>query len=121
MSLDLVKYTEEIVEFINAETLKAIDWGILDLSHVKNMELKRVLRFVEEALTMELEKNYLENDTGIFRVSLKENLWVYEDSEGVIESDCILKLKKEVIKENKIWYVFDELSYEIIGGKCVKR
>lgn len=36
MSLDLVKYTAEILEFLTTETLEAIDWGVLDLGHVKD-------------------------------------------------------------------------------------
>lgn len=114
MSLNLVKYTEEIVEFINADTLKAIDWGILDLSHVKDMELRHTLLLIEEVLTIELESNYMKNGTGIFRVSLSENAWCYRDSEGTIKADSLAELEMEVERQNKIWYVFDEYLFKNI-------
>ena len=59
MRFDSVKYSVEIVEFLCAETLEEIDYGILDLSRIKNYELREVLIFFEELLTMELRLNYL--------------------------------------------------------------
>ena len=41
MSIDFVRYTSEIIEFKNAQTLEAIDWGILDLGDINDLELKR--------------------------------------------------------------------------------
>lgn len=110
MELDLVKFTVEVEEFLNAETLRKIDYGILDLSKVKDYELKEVLLYYEELLTSELKSNYMDNDTGIFRVCMIGNMYRYEESGTVIESDSVCELKKLVLEENRIWYVFDDIS-----------
>ena len=117
MRFDFSKYMVDIVEFLCSETLEEIDYGILDLSGIKNYELKGVLLFFEELLTLELKINYLKNDTGIFRVSIVENYYRYEEFGYVIEADSILELRESVLSENRIWYVFDEyLADKIIGG-----
>lgn len=116
MSTDLIEYIGEISEFLNARTLKQIDYGVLDLSKVKKHSLKEALTFFEEVLTMELKLNYLENETGIFRVEVYQDKYYYREFGHVIEADSILKLKELVMCQNRIWYVFDEvLASKIIG------
>jgi hypothetical protein len=109
MEFNCLKYSVEIVEFLNVETLKEIDCGILDLSKIKNYELREVLLFFEELLTLELKVNYMENDTGIFRVQIIENKYYYKEFGHVIEADSICELKELVLSENRIWYVFDDI------------
>ena len=41
MLIDWVRYSQEVVEFLNVETLKKIDYGILDLSKIRNHELRK--------------------------------------------------------------------------------
>ena len=48
MRLDWFKYSGEVVEFLCVETLRDIDYGILDLSRIKNPELSEVFQFFEE-------------------------------------------------------------------------
>ena len=109
MELNLVKYSSEIVDFFSAQTLEEIDYGILDLSKIKDLELREVLRYFEELLTLELKQNYMENETGIFRVHIFENKYCYKEFEYIIESASICELKEWVLAENRIWYVFDEI------------
>ncbi len=121
MEFNLNKFRVEIVEFFNAETLREIDYGILDLSRIQDHELKEVLIFFEEFLTMELKLNYLENETGLFRVQIIDDKYCYDEFGYVIEADSICELKKLVLSENRIWYVFDEILAEKIisstGGR----
>lgn len=112
MEFDLDKYTVEIVEFLNVETLMKIDYGILDLSKVKDYELKEVLLFFEELLTIELKVNYFKNGTGIFRVHVIEGKCYYDEFGHIIEADSICELRELVLCENRIWYVFDEILAE---------
>ena len=114
--LDFEKFKYEIIEFMCEDTLKAIDWGVLDLGHIKNYELKEILLKLEAALTLELENNYMNNNTGIFRVSLKGRYWCYEEKGIQIKATSIRNLKRIVESQNRIWYVFDEE----LGGRCVK-
>ena len=93
MEFDLVRYSGEIVEFLCAKTLEEIDYGILDLSYVRNVELK---------------VNYFEISTGIFRVRVDGEKLCYEEFGHVIEADSVECLKSQVLAENRIWYVFDE-------------
>ena len=108
MKVSLAKFSNEIADFLTHETLKAIDYGILDLHKVDDRELREVFRFFEELLTVELEVNYLENDTGIFRVSKRGCFWYYKQEKRIIKANSLDELKKSVILENRIWYVFDE-------------
>ena len=121
MEFYLNKFRVEIVEFFNAETLREIDYGILDLSKVQDHELREVLIFFEEFLTMELKLNYLENETGLFRVQIIDDKYCYDEFGYVIEADSICELKELVLSENRIWYVFDEILAEKIisstGGR----
>lgn len=121
MDFNWVKYKVEIVEFLNVETLKEIDWGILDLSKIKDYELRGVLLFFEELLTLELKVNYLENDTGLFRVQVIEDKYLYNEFGYTIEADSVCELRELVLSENRIWYVFDEILAEEflvkIGGR----
>ena len=110
MRVCLTKFTDEIADFLTNETLKAIDYGILDLSKIRNHELREVLVFLEELLTMELKVNYLENDTGLFRVHVVEGKCYYKEFGYVIEADSVCELKELVLAEDRIWYVFDEIS-----------
>ena len=110
MKLDLFKYSEEVIEFLNVETLRKIDYGILDLSKIKNSELKEIFLYYEELLTLELKFNYMDNDTGIFRVRIIGDVYCYEESAYVIKADSLVELKKLVLEENRIWYVFDDIS-----------
>lgn len=118
MRFDLLKYSVEIVEFLCAKTLEEIDYGILDLSHIRNYELKEVLMFFEELLTLELKLNYLENDTGLFRVHVVGNRYCYKEFGYVLEAGSLCELKELVLGENRIWYVFDEISAQkLIEGQ----
>ena len=117
MRLDLANFTSEIGDFLNEETLRAIDYGILDLHQVENRELREVFYFIEELLTAELEQNYLDNDTGIFRVSKRGCLWYYKQERHMIEANTLVELKSKVIFENRIWYVFDEDLADRYGGR----
>lgn len=110
MSIDFIKYTSEIIEFKNAQTLEAIDWGILDLGEIDDLELKRVLVKIEEELTLELMRNYEENSTGIFRVSFFRGIWSYMEFDCRIEASSLCELKRKVTSQKRIWYVFDEFS-----------
>ena len=47
MQLNWFRYTDEVVEFLNVDTLMKIDYGILDLSGIRNAELREVLLFFE--------------------------------------------------------------------------
>ena len=114
MEFNLNKFRVEIVEFFNAETLREIDYGILDLSRIQDHELKEVLIFFEEFLTMELKLNYLENETGLFSVQIIDDKYCYDEFGYVIEADSICELKELVLSENRIWYVFDEILAEKI-------
>ena len=114
--LDFDKFRNEIIEFMSKETLEAIDWGVLDLGHIGNCELKEVLLAMEATLTLELENNYRHNSTGIFRVSLEGRFWCYEERDIRIKANSIGDLKRLVESQNRIWYVFDEE----LGGNCVK-
>lgn len=110
MRINLPKFKREIDDFCSSDTLREIDYGVLDLSHVKNIELRQALYFLEELLTVELQLNYLENSTGIFRVSLEGELWCYKKGKEVIHASSLVELKEMVESINGIWYVFDELS-----------
>lgn len=110
MSPDLIKYTTEILDFLTAETLQAIDWGVLDLGHVNDLELKNVLMIFEKSLTLELMDNYKNNSTGIFRVRYKSGIWCYEEFGYRIVADNLKELRQIVTGQNRIWYVFDEYS-----------
>ena len=112
--MSLVRYREEILEFITTETLRAIDWGVLDLGHVKDLELKSILTVLEKSLTLELKDNYKNNSTGIFRVSHCNGLWCYEEFGFRVKAEGLDELKEIVIGENRIWYVFDECSVGIL-------
>lgn len=114
MEFNLNKFRVEIVEFFNVETLREIDYGILDLSKVQDHELREVLIFFEEFLTMELKLNYLENETGLFRVRIIDGKYCYDEFGYVIEANSICELKELVLSENRIWYVFDEILAEKI-------
>ena len=120
MEFDWFKYSVEIVEFLTVETLREIDYGILDLSKIANNELREVLLFFEELLTMELKVNYLENDTGLFRVEVIEEGYRYREFGHVIEAGSICELKELVLSENRIWYVFDDiLSKRLIQEEMI--
>ena len=109
MKFNHVKYSFEIVEFLNVKTLEEIDYGILDLSDIQDFELKQVFLFLEEILKLELKINYLRNDTGLFRVRRVENKYCYTEYGHIIVADSIPELKKLVLDENRIWYVFDDV------------
>ena len=108
MDFNLTHLAGDIVEFLSADTLRDIDLGVLDLSHIHDIELRQVLCFLGGALANELKLNYLEYRTGIFRVELNSNGFCYREYGYVIEADSLLELKELVLSENRIWYVFDE-------------
>lgn len=116
MELDLVKYSPEIYEFLSVKTLREIDYGVLDLSEVRDCGLKEVLYFLEELLTMELKVNYHENDTGIFRVKASGGVYRYCEFGHIIEADSIGELRELVLGENRIWYVFDDILAQECAG-----
>ena len=117
MQFDWFRYSVEVEEFLSVDTLEKIDYGILDLSRIKNYELREVLCFFEELLEMELKLNYVENDTGLFRVRFIDNIYYYKEFGHVLEADSIEELKELVLAENRIWYVFDEyLAEKLING-----
>lgn len=108
--MSFIKYADEILEFLTEDTLEAIDWGVLDLGHVKDAELRCVLMHIEHTLTMELMDNYKNNCTGIFRVSYSRGVWCYDECGIKIRAKSLKELKKTVLSQNRIWYVFDEYS-----------
>ncbi len=115
MDFNLNHFALEIVEFLSADTLRDIDYGVLDLSYVRDGELKEVLRFFSHILTDELKVNYLENRTGIFRVEFYQNRFYYVEYGHVIEADSLCELKQLVLAQDRIWYVFDrELARKLI-------
>ena len=114
--LDFDRYSQDIIEFVNRDTLKAIDWGVLDLGHIENCELKEILLVIEEELTRELRKNYAENGTGIFRVFRCREFWCYKEGGYVIKARNLCELKKIVESQDRIWYVFDESSAGMGGN-----
>ena len=116
MELNLTRFSQEIIDFLCTDTIRGIDYGILDLSHVMDIELREVLYFLEEVLTLELKVNYLENNTGIFRVQLEKNRYYYREFGYVIEADSLVELKELVLAENRIWYVFD---YDLVESLAV--
>lgn len=116
MELDLVRYSSEIYEFLSVQTLRDIDYGVLDLSEVKDCGLREVLHFLEELLTMELKVNYQENETGLFRVQFSRGKYCYREFGHVIEADSIGELRELVLGENRIWYVFDDILAQEFAG-----
>ena len=112
MDFNLTHLAGEIVEFLSADTLREIDQDVLDLSGIRDMELREVLCFLGGALSNELKVNYLENNTGIFRVELNSNGFCYREYGYIIEADSLMELKELVLEEGRIWYVFDE---ELLG------
>ena len=115
MRVKLAKFSSEITDFLTIETVKAIDYGVLDLHNVENRELREVFYFFEELLAVELELNYLENKTGIFRVSKENDFWYYRQERHVIRACSLEELKRKVIVENRMWYVFDENLVKRLG------
>ena len=113
-------YLPEIEEFLSAETLEEIDYGILDLSKVKDYELKEVYTYYGELLEMELRCNYLKNETGIFRVSAVHDRFYYCEADFVVEAESLHELKDLVLEENRIWYVFDEIALKRIDKEVIK-
>ena len=116
MFTDTLVYNSEIIDFICAETLYKIDYGILDLSKIPDCKLREVLYYHADLLEVELKLNYLENPTGIFRVRKSNNRYYYEDFEHVIEADSIEELRELVLNDSGIWYVFDEIQAKKLGG-----
>ena len=120
MNFYWIEYSQEIEEFLSVETLEKIDYGILDLSNVRDLKLREVLHFFEELLTLELKVNYLDNSTGIFRVDISGGRYCYREFGYVIEADSIPDLRERVILEGRIWYVFDDvLACEIMWCKSI--
>lgn len=107
----------KITEFFTTETVRAIDWGVLDSNRIKSCDIESFY-FFESMLTLELEKNYRYNDSGIFRVEKQENSVVYTDevTSQVIVAENIADLEIKVKKSNNIWYVFDEILASRLGG-----
>ena len=108
--MSFTKFEEEILEFLTKDTLEAIDWGVLDLGHIKDMELKSVLMHIERSLILELMDNYTNNDTGIFRVSYSNGVWCYDEHGFRVKAMSLDELKRIIEGQNRIWYVFDEYS-----------
>lgn len=117
MELNLVRYSGEIVDFLSVNTLREIDYGVLDLSKIRDSSLREVFYFLEQLLTMELKLNYLENKTGLFRVEVLDGKYCYREFGYIIEADSVFELKELVLNENRIWYVFDE----ILASELIRR
>lgn len=109
MEIDLCEFSSEIRDFLCVETLEKIDYGVLDLSDVRNFELKEILYDCSIMLEMELRFNYMENTTGFFRVSVNGGKCCYFENEVVLEADSLCDLRELVLSQNRIWYVFDEI------------
>lgn len=116
MEISLAKYTDEVSDFLCADTLNEIDCGTLDLGHIGNIELREVFYYLEEILTVELLLNYRLNGTGIFRVYLFGDIWCYCEGQCIITAESCRELRKSVISQNGIWYVFDKTRAKRIGG-----
>lgn len=112
MRQDLIRYSQEIFEFLTSDTLRAIDWGVLDLGYIEDLELKAILMVFERSLTLELMDNYKNNSTGIFRVRYSRGIWCYEEFGCCIKAENLVELKRMVKGQNRIWYVFDEFSLD---------
>ena len=117
MEIELAKYTNEVLDFICADTLYEIDCGTLDLGHIRNIELREVFYYLEELLYVELLLNYRQNGTGIFRVYLVGDVWCYCEGQCVITAKSCRELKESVISQNGIWYVFDRTQAKRAGGR----
>ena len=85
MEFNWLRYSSEIEDFLSVQTLKQIDYGVLDLSNVRDYGLREVLGFLEELLTLELKVNYYENETGLFRVQVLEGRCCYTEFGHVLE------------------------------------
>lgn len=109
MELNFIKYSQEIMDFLSVKTLEEIDYGVLDLSQIRDYGLWEVLCFFEEILTLELKVNYQENDTGLFRVQFLGGRFTYKEFGHVLEADSICELRELVLSENRIWYIFDDI------------
>lgn len=92
------RFNEEIVDFLSVETLEAIDYGILNLSNIEDLDLKEVFYFFEELLTLELKVNYFENNTGIFRVQYSDGIFYYREFGHVIKANSLNDLKELVLE-----------------------
>ena len=117
MGIDLAEYSGEILDFVCTETLMEIDCGILDLAHIEDAQLKCILYYLEELLTVELLMNYRQNRTGIFRVYRFGDVWCYCERECVITARSCRELKESVVSKKRIWYVFDERLAVKLGGR----
>ena len=63
MRVCLTKFTDEIADFLTNETLKAIDYGILDLHHIGN------------STTWKMKQGYSGfADVAIFGITNRENI-----------------------------------------------
>lgn len=110
-------YTSEIADFLSVETLEQIDYGVLDLSRIENYELKQALYYYSEVLEMELRHNYLKNMTGVFRVSITQDKFLYCEFDIVLEADSLSELRELVLSQHRIWYVFDEVKARKVLNK----
>lgn len=117
MDINIEKFTSEIVEFVNEYTLREIDYGVIDLSKIYDLELKNTLYYFVELLEVELRINYHINSTGIFRVHKSKNKYLYEEFGHIIEADSICELRQLVLDDSRIWYIFDEIQAEKILGR----
>jgi hypothetical protein len=115
MEINLIRFNSEIIDFMCDETLRQIDYGILDLSNVADYELKNVLCYYGELLEVELRLNYMNSNTGIFRVHKFENKYCYEEFGDVIEAGSIDELMELVLNDSRIWYVFDDIKARELG------
>lgn len=113
--MEFAGFASEIMDFLSTETLRAIDYGVLDLHHIKDIELREAFCFLEELLTAELQMNYFDNSTGIFRVNTNGRFWYYKQGKHVIRADSLVELERQVNCENRIWYVFDENLAKRLG------
>lgn len=109
MGIDL-RFISEIVDFLSVETLEKIDYGVLDLSKIKDYELKETLYYYGELLEAELRYDYLKSTTGLFRVSAGNGKFYYCEFDIALEAESIAELKDLVLSQNRIWYAFDEVK-----------
>lgn len=116
MNFDIREYSGEILEFLSEYTLRDIDYGVLDLTDIRDYNLRAIFHYLSNLLYLELQMNYRLNDTGIFRVVYQNNKFFYDEYGDIIQADSLLKLKSQVESEGRIWYVFDEfLARKYLG------
>ena len=54
MDFDIKQYSGEILEFLSEYTLRDIDYGVLDLTGIKDYNLRAIFYYLSDLLYLEL-------------------------------------------------------------------